>query len=124
MKKTILCMGIGAGLMYLFDPELGEVRRGLLKDRLRGTMPQTEDALSSKAEAVVAKATELTQKADAVAAETIQSVGADVIATSGDSGAQSGGGDGGGTDGGGSDNGGSDSGGSDNGRDASKADDQ
>ncbi len=84
MKKTIICMGIGAGLMYLFDPELGAVRRSLLKDRFQGVMPQTGDALSSKADAVVAKASELTEKADTAAADTIQSLGGDALTPSDD----------------------------------------
>jgi hypothetical protein len=76
-EKSIFCVGIGAGLMYLFDPELGEVRRGLLMDKLQGVLPRTKDAISSRADAVVAKAGELTEKADSVAAETIQSLGGD-----------------------------------------------
>jgi hypothetical protein len=40
MKKTLFCMGVGAGLMYLLDPELGEVRRSLLRDRLSGSHVQ------------------------------------------------------------------------------------
>ena len=79
MKKSLICMGIGAGLMYLFDPEMGEVRRSLLRDKFQGAMPQTQEALSSKAEAVVAKATELTEIADSAAAEKIDSLGADAI---------------------------------------------
>ena len=72
MKKSIFWMGIGAGLMYFFDPELGWVRRGLLMDRLRGRLPRTNEAISSKA-------TELTETVDSVAAETIDSLGGDVI---------------------------------------------
>ena len=81
MKKTIVCMGIGAGLMYLFDPELGEVRRSLLKDKFTGAMPQTKDAISAKADAVAAKASDLTEKADHTVAETIQHLGSDTIGT-------------------------------------------
>ena len=79
MKRSLICMGIGAGLMYLFDPELGETRRALLRDKFQGAMPQTQEALSSKAEAVVAKATELTEIADTAAAEKIDSLGGDAM---------------------------------------------
>lgn len=89
MKKTIICLGVGAGLMYLFDPEMGEVRRGLLKDKMQGVMPQTKDALSSQTDAVVSKASTLSETADSKAAETIKSVGgaisAKVDSISGDS---------------------------------------
>ncbi len=80
MKKTLICVGVGAGLMYLFDPEMGEVRRGLLKDKLQGVMPETKDALSSQTDAVVAKASTLTGTADSKAAETIKSVGGSISA--------------------------------------------
>ena len=79
MKRSLICMGIGAGLMYLFDPELGEVRRSMLQDKFQGTMPQTNEAIASKAEAVVAKANDLAAAADSAAAETIESLGSDAI---------------------------------------------
>ena len=85
MKRSLICMGIGAGLMYLFDPELGEMRRSMLQDKFQGAMPQTQDALASKAADLGAKATELTEKADSAAAETIDSLGSDVIGTDGSS---------------------------------------
>jgi hypothetical protein len=81
MKKAIFCMGIGAGLMYFFDPELGWVRRGLLMDRMRGKLPQTTEAISTKADAVVAKAGEVAEQADNVAAQTIGSLGSDVLSS-------------------------------------------
>lgn len=68
-------MGIGAGLMYLLDPELGPVRRSMLKDRFQELMPQTNDALAHKASEVAERATEITERADAAAADTIQSLG-------------------------------------------------
>jgi hypothetical protein len=74
MKKAIVCMGIGAGLMYFCDPELGWVRRGLLMDRLKGTLPQTS-------EAVFAKAGEIAEKADNVTAETIESLGSQALSS-------------------------------------------
>ncbi len=71
MKKTLLTLGIGAGLMYLFDPELGEVRRSMLQDKLSGRMPNTVDAVHAKAEEVHAKVSEVATKADAAAADAI-----------------------------------------------------
>lgn len=75
MKKTLFVMGFGASLMYFFDPEMGEVRRGLLRDKVESLLPQTKDALSHKAEEVVAKVSEITEKADPEAAETVQHLG-------------------------------------------------
>lgn len=72
MKKSLFWMGVGASLMYFFDPELGWVRRGLLMDRLQGRLPRTQEAISSKA-------TELTETVDTVAAEAIESLGGDVV---------------------------------------------
>ena len=81
MKKTLISIGIGAGLMYLFDPELGEVRRSLLADKFQGILPQTQEALASKVEAVSVKASELTEIADSAAAEKIDSIASDSIGT-------------------------------------------
>ena len=81
MKKTLALIGIGAGLMYLFDPELGAVRRDLLKDRLQELLPETGDALHEKVDAVAAKASEFTHKADVIAAEKINSVGEETLET-------------------------------------------
>jgi hypothetical protein len=75
MKKTLFMVGFGASLMYYFDPEMGEVRRGLLRDKVESLLPQTKDALSHKAEEVVAKVGEITEKADQVAAEKLQHLG-------------------------------------------------
>jgi hypothetical protein len=73
MKRSLALMGIGAGLMYLFDPEMGEVRRGMLKDRLQEMLPQTGEVLHEKVDAVASKAADLTQHADAIAADKINS---------------------------------------------------
>ena len=81
MKKSLVLMGIGAGLMYFLDPEKGEARRAQLRDSFEGLLPQTKEALSSKADAVVAKAGEFTDKVDNAAAETIQSLGGDAMST-------------------------------------------
>ncbi len=81
MKRNLALIGIGAGLMYLFDPELGAVRRDLLKDRLQELLPETGDALHEKVDAVAAKASEFTHKADAVAAEKINSIAEDKLET-------------------------------------------
>lgn len=74
MKKTLLSIGIGAGIMYLFDPELGEVRRSILRDKLRGVAPKTADAVHSKVEALSTKTHDLTDAADAAAAAKIDSI--------------------------------------------------
>jgi len=79
MKRTLISMGIGAALMYLFDPEMGEVRRSMLADKFQGAMPQTQEALASKVEAVSAKASEFTEKADSAAAEKIDALGHEAV---------------------------------------------
>ena len=71
MKKTLLTLGIGAAAMYLFDPELGEIRRSLLKDKLSGRLPKTADAFSAKADELVAKVDKVASKADEAAADAI-----------------------------------------------------
>lgn len=73
MKKTLICAGIGAGLMYLLDPELGEIRRSMLKDKLSGRLPKTTDAVVAKADALVARVDEVASKADETAADAISS---------------------------------------------------
>lgn len=61
-------MVIGAGLMYLFDPEQGGRRRALLRDQLVG--------LSSDAAGVLGKtARDLRNRAQGVIAETTKSIG-------------------------------------------------
>ncbi|MBV9865107.1 MAG: YtxH domain-containing protein [Abitibacteriaceae bacterium] len=85
MKKAIAFMGIGAGLMYLFDPTHGEERRGQLKEKFAGMMPQTKDALSAKTEAVAAKVDELTSQVDTVAAQKVESLGGDTLTPTEDS---------------------------------------
>ena len=79
MKKGLFLMGIGAGLMYLLDPEKGGTRRAQLRDCFESFMPQTKDALSSKVEEVAAKAHEITEKVDSVAAEKVENLGGDVV---------------------------------------------
>ncbi|HEX8551591.1 MAG TPA: hypothetical protein VF681_08535 [Abditibacteriaceae bacterium] len=74
MKKTLLTVGLGAAAMYLFDPELGEVRRSYLRDKLRGVAPKTSDAIHEKKEALAASAHDLTERADAAAAEKIDAI--------------------------------------------------
>ena len=94
MKKTLLSIGIGAGIMYLLDPELGEVRRSILRDRLRGIAPKTSAAVHDKAEALTATAQGLTAKADERAAEAIESIPVEPGAGQGDGGGGSDGVDG------------------------------
>jgi len=45
MRITLTGMGIGAGLMYLFDPLQGRRRRALLRDRVTHAVNSTEDFL-------------------------------------------------------------------------------
>jgi hypothetical protein len=68
MKKTLVLMGLGAGFMYLLDPEQGERRRAQLREQLAGVLPKTSGAIQSKAD-------NLTTKVDSLAAETISTVG-------------------------------------------------
>mgnify|MGYP002779834476 CR=1 FL=1 len=78
MKRTLFSLGIGAGLMYLFDPELGEIRRSMLRDKLSewsGRMPKTSEAIHEKAEALTAQAETLAERVDEKAAEVIENVG-------------------------------------------------
>lgn len=74
MKRSLICMGIGAGLMYLFDPDMGEVRRGMLQDRFQELMPQTNEALASKVGEVAEHAGEITERVDSMAAEKVESL--------------------------------------------------
>ena len=86
MKKTLLSIGIGAGIMYLLDPELGEVRRSILRDRLRGIAPKTSAAVHDKAETLSASAHGFAAKADERAAEAIEAIPVDAIAGNSDDG--------------------------------------
>ena len=76
MKRAIICVGLGAGLMYLFDPQQGSDRRSSLRDLLRGKLPQTSEAVHAKADQLAAKADDLTAKVDEVAADVIAHAGA------------------------------------------------
>lgn len=69
MKKLLFTLGLGAGAMYLLDPELGEVRRSLLMDKLQGKLPKTADALAHKAEIVHAKVEDVAAKVDETVAD-------------------------------------------------------
>jgi len=41
-------MGVGAGLMYIFDPDKGRRRRALLRDKLVAFTNEASDAIASK----------------------------------------------------------------------------
>jgi uncharacterized membrane protein len=43
-------IGLGAGLMYLFDPDWGRRRRALLRDKMTGTLNQMNDTLEKAGE--------------------------------------------------------------------------
>ena len=71
MKKLLFTLGLGAGAMYFLDPELGEIRRSMLKDKLSGRMPKTTDAFVAKADELVSKVENVAHKADEAAADAI-----------------------------------------------------
>ena len=50
MKKAILTASIGAGAMYLFDPQLGRTRRAKLQQRLGGASRRASREAARKAE--------------------------------------------------------------------------
>ena len=59
---------VGAGLMYLFDPERGRRRRALLRDRALSLSNQTGDVLGRRAR-------DLSNRAQGVAAEASRALG-------------------------------------------------
>lgn len=75
MKKLLFTLGLGAGAMYFLDPELGELRRSMLMDKISGKLPKTVDAIEAKAELVQAKVGDVAAKADEVVAEAVEHVG-------------------------------------------------
>lgn len=74
MKKTLISIGLGAGMMYLLDPEHGEERRTNLVNKLRGVAPKTSEAVQAKAEALGASMHDVTARADEKAADAIESI--------------------------------------------------
>jgi len=65
MSKGLAVMstlGIGAGLMYLMDPQRGRSRRALIRDKAMSWVHKTEDFVQGKA-------THLRNKAKGVMAE-------------------------------------------------------
>ena len=71
MKKTIICVAIGAVAMYLLDPELGAIRRSMWADKFIGKMPKTGKAISEKASALSDKVSEVATHADEAAADAV-----------------------------------------------------
>ena len=66
------CFGLGAGLMYLFDPDRGNRRRALLRDKLARATTKTGDAIDAtardlrhRARGLAAEASHLFAKDDA-----------------------------------------------------------
>lgn len=45
---TILGIGVGAGLMYILDPERGNQRRVLIRDKVNKLNRQTKDVVSGR----------------------------------------------------------------------------
>lgn len=81
MKKLLFTLGLGAGVMYFLDPELGEIRRSMLMDKLQGKLPKTVDALAHKAEVVHAKVEDVAARADEAVADAVENVGSSVDET-------------------------------------------
>jgi hypothetical protein len=75
MKRALICAGLGAGLMYLLDPEHGGERRAQLRDKVQGLLPRTSDAITEKAQSISMHAIDLTARADEKAAEVITTAG-------------------------------------------------
>jgi hypothetical protein len=75
MKKALICAGLGAGVMYLLDPEHGSERRAQLRDKVQGLLPRTSDAITDKAQSIGMQAIDLTARADEKAAEVITTAG-------------------------------------------------
>ena len=71
MKRALICAGLGAGVMYLLDPEHGGERRAQLKDKVQSLLPRTSGAITDKAQSIGMQAIDLTARADEKAAEVI-----------------------------------------------------
>ena len=50
LAALISGLAIGATLMYIFDPEKGNSRRALIRDKATGLSNDAKDAISGKAE--------------------------------------------------------------------------
>jgi hypothetical protein len=48
LQSTLLLLGVGAGLMYLFDPEQGTARRAQLRDRVTELQGRAEQVLDTR----------------------------------------------------------------------------
>jgi hypothetical protein len=46
LQTTLLLLGVGAGLMYLFDPQQGNERRAQLRDRVSDLQARAEQAMT------------------------------------------------------------------------------
>ncbi len=47
ISNVLVGVGIGAGLMYILDPQMGNRRRALARDKTAGAWHKTEDAIAS-----------------------------------------------------------------------------
>ena len=63
MKKALFLMGLGAGAMYLFDPELGTRRREQLRDTMLGLIVRADNTISDTAFDLSDKAHDLAAQA-------------------------------------------------------------
>ena len=71
MKRALIYAGLGAGVMYLLDPEHGGERRAQLRDKVQSLLPRTSGAITDKAQSIGMQAIDLTARADEKAAEVI-----------------------------------------------------
>jgi osmotically-inducible protein OsmY len=69
MTKLLTLAGLGAALMYFFDPQSGKRRRSMARDRALGFYRQRSRGLGRRAGSVRAEAEGLVQKAKQVRAE-------------------------------------------------------
>lgn len=73
MKRVLFTVGLGASLMYFFDPKEGNARREKLRESFESLFPKTNEALHHKVDEISAKAHNLADKADGAAADAIES---------------------------------------------------
>src|SRR5687767_7220151 len=72
LKSTLMLVGAGAGLMYLFDPQQGNRRRALLRDKMTALQNDAERLLDSRSNDLRNRARGLAAQAEArLAAEPV-----------------------------------------------------
>lgn len=53
---TIASLGLGAGLMYIFDPDIGKRRRAAVRDGVKDSVSKTTDAIKNGSQELKKKA--------------------------------------------------------------------